>query len=131
MKVHLEESGEHSKPWKLKMIRVIREQIVGPKTAPRVAPYPGPVEVRFEVRFDREYGANGELKESSNTPWPTSIVWGDIDKLERNLLDALTQSGLIADDRLVVAKSGRKRWTRENEEAGIMCRVTMVDDEDA
>jgi Holliday junction resolvase RusA-like endonuclease len=89
----------------------------------------GAVEVRAEFLFERETGADGKIKPSSDTPWPSSIVWGDVDKLERNLLDALTQSGLIEDDRLVVAIQSRKRWVADaTETAGVRCIVTALGD---
>lgn len=40
--------------------------------------------------------------------WPTKD--GDLDKLERAVLDGLTQGGLIVDDRHVVALTSRKAF---------------------
>lgn len=123
--VNLVEQTEHSKPWKLHMIREIQRQCGASKYKPG---YAGAVEVRAEFRFEPERSSAKPfaLKPSSGTPWPTSIVWGDADKLLRNLLDALTQSGLIEDDRLVVSIISRKRWTSENEEAGVRCQVLSL-----
>jgi Holliday junction resolvase RusA-like endonuclease len=124
--VNLAEQGEYSKPWKLHMIREIMRQCGASKYKPGHA---GAVEVRAEFLFERETGADGKIKPSSDTPWPSSIVWGDVDKLERNLLDALTQSGLIEDDRLVVAIQSRKRWVADaTETAGVRCIVTALGD---
>lgn len=143
--VYMRESVRLSKPWRLKIIDVICRDKGWVK--PRVIkqrgkedryefdhePYSGPVEVRFEVRFAREFSieygvTTEELREASATAWPISIGWGDGDKLERNLFDALTQSGLIKDDRLVVACTWRKRFCCDGEPAGLHCRVTAVCD---
>lgn len=128
--VNLIEQTEHSKPWKLTMIAVIRHEIPGLA----FHTYAGPVEVRAEFIFEREYETRGgvtgtKLRDSSAGAWPISIIWGDLDKFERNLLDALTQSGLIEDDRLVVAMQTRKRWARNGETAGVRCVVTAVSDD--
>lgn len=126
--VNLIEQTEHSKPWKLRMIAAIR------KAYPSGVTYAAPVEVRAEFIFEREHEtrsgvAGTRLRESSSGAWPVSIIWGDLDKLERNLLDALTQSGLIADDRLVVAMQTRKRFAEDGEAAGVRCLVLAVGDE--
>ena len=43
----------------------------------------------------------------SNPSWPRS---GDVDKYSRNVLDALTQSSVIEDDRHVIELSAIKRY---------------------
>jgi Holliday junction resolvase RusA-like endonuclease len=131
--VNMVESVKLSGPWKLKIIdticrehgwnkpRVIRQRGRQARYEFDHEPlFPGPVEVRFEVRFDREH------REELEALWPILISYGDGDKLERNVWDALTQSGLIVDDRMVVAWAGRKRFVRENEMPGLHCRVTEV-----
>lgn len=141
--VSMVESGVHSRPWKLLIIheicrqygwdkpKIIRQRGKEPQFVFTHTPYPGPVEVRFEVAFDREYAVEAgltteELRDASTGAWPISIIWGDGDKLERNLWDALTQSGMIEDDRLSCQWHGRKRWTRPSEPAGLRCRVTAL-----
>ncbi len=149
--VNMTESVADSKPWRLKIIRlickqqgwalpkIIRQRGREPRYVHDHDPFPGPVEVRFMVRFAREYAVlNGvttqEWREASSGAWPISIIWGDGDKLERNLWDALTQAGVYVDDRLVVTWEGRKRFCREWQRAGLWCRVTSApevpDDDD-
>lgn len=143
----LHESGEHSVAWKRRIINQIRRQFGfappvkiirrrghGPQFVFAHTPAGMPLEVRFEVLFEREFTEvrgvpTTKLREASDSAWPTSIVWGDGDKLERNLWDALTQSGLIEDDRLVVGWAGRKRWARAGEEPGLRCVVTEAPEE--
>lgn len=94
-KVGLTEDGEFSVAWKKAMIRAIREQAV-------CARWPHAVYVSLTFVFEREGG--------DSSPWPTGRQYGDVDKLERNVLDALTQSGLIFDDALVVDGRRAKRF---------------------
>jgi Holliday junction resolvase RusA-like endonuclease len=88
-KVGLREDGEYSAAWKRTMIAAIRRQC-------EVQAWPGPVRVFAEFIFQREGFASDECG------WPVAHEYGDEDKLRRNLLDALTQSGLLADDALVI-----------------------------
>ena len=134
--VNMVESVKLSVPWKNKIInticrqegwappKVVRQRGQKPRYVVDHEPlFPGPIEVRWEARFEREHNEGPD-------DWPVLISYGDKDKLERNVLDALTQSGLIADDRMVVSGTGRKRFVRESngvrEAAGLMCRVIEV-----
>ena len=96
-RVWLTEDGDFSVPWKKRMIDWIRASCVCER-------YAGAVEVHAFFRFEREDG--------QDTPWPTGHQYGDEDKLRRNLLDALTQSALLADDALVVGGQTWKRFCR-------------------
>lgn len=98
-KVGLREDGEFSVPWKRRMMAAIRSQV-------ECARYASPVEVHSFARFEREEQTEGVVLDS----WPTGHQYGDEDKLRRNLLDALTQSALLADDALVVGGQNWKRW---------------------
>lgn len=102
-KVWLTEDGEHSAAWKDAMVRAIRAACVCER-------YAGPVEVHAFFRFERE-GPEMDI-------WPIGRQYGDEDKLRRNLLDALTQSALLADDSLVVGGQTWKRFVAEGEAPG-------------
>lgn len=112
-KVGLREDGEYSVPWKNAMINAIRRQC-------EVQRWPGPVEVHAFFRFEREVSVEGVgvIGEDALT-WPVGRQYGDEDKLRRNLLDALTQSGLILDDSLVVGGLPWKRLVRDGEAPGV------------
>ena len=72
-------------------------------------------------RVDREYVfPRGKRPKHS---WPSSC---DIDKLDRACFDALTESGLILDDRHVVAGSAVKRFAEPGEKAGARIEVTTA-----
>ncbi len=130
---------EHSVAWKKSMVTQLR-YLLGITTALRwtvdakgkrvreryrsdAEPYAGPVEVHRFFRFEREANADtGEVWPSHETPWPIgegSTQLGDVDKLTRNLLDALTQAGVLADDRYVIGGAELKRWTRDGEQPGV------------
>ena len=111
-KVSLTESGQYSKLWKDTMIVAIRQQAVCER-------YAGPVAVRIDVVFDRLAGDEGAR-------FPVKREYGDIDKLARNVLDALTQSALILDDALVVTMVAGKRFVESGGQAGVHIEVKAL-----
>jgi hypothetical protein len=121
-RVSLTEDHELATPWKKTMIKAIRAHMAAsPRTFALVNI---PVEVHAFYRFERTLAvADGvqlmNVIPSHNTAWPASVDIGDEDKLRRNLLDALTQSGLLADDALVVGGANYKRWCNIGEQAGV------------
>lgn len=72
-----------------------------------------PATVKFEVRL-------APLKSAPKRRiiWPATRSSGDLDKHARNILDALTDGGVIADDSQVVEVHGRKRYCRPGETPG-------------
>jgi Holliday junction resolvase RusA-like endonuclease len=59
---------------------------------------------------------------------PIARTYGDIDKISRTLLDALTVARVYGDDSQVVALNARKRWADDDrgESAGLLCKVESV-----
>lgn len=129
---------DEAREWLQTLIKGIREQvgivpiIKGRKVVGVEPPWPyvGPVRVDSAFYFDRELSVrDGELTNlpipSHQTPWPTAKDLGDRDTLERCLLDALTQSGLLEDDRWVVRGEPIKRWSGDgfSPRAGVWCEV--------
>jgi Holliday junction resolvase RusA-like endonuclease len=135
-RVSLTESGEYSIAWKTTMIKALRASCL-------CVAWPGAVVVDTFFRFDASAGQQRRRETQVSAPgapaaWPVersgAYAHGDEDKLRRNVLDALTQSGLIADDCLVVGGATLKRFTRPGEEQGVDIRVrpvglAMLDDE--
>jgi hypothetical protein len=105
------------------MIRAIRAQV-------------GDLCIRnaFPVVVDTYFRFERLCKPDHAMPWPTrergEFAHGDEDKLRRNALDALTQSGLILDDSLVVGGRIGKRWVRDGESPGVRIIVSSVPDVD-
>jgi hypothetical protein len=121
-----------SQAWKLSMVKQLRQAYgitTGIKAGRRVRtdaePYAGPVEIHAFFRFEQQMQATSGHPPwpSHDTPWPTANAGegaiGDEDKLRRNLLDALTQSGVIKDDCWSIGGVTLKRWCAEGEEPGV------------
>lgn len=115
-RVGLTEDGEFSKPWKEHMMRAIIASC-------RVERFEGAVRVDCDFRFERLAS-----EERRGDPWPIQppgpTAQGDLDKLVRNVYDALTQSGLIKDDCLVVSGHALKRFVEAGETAGVRIVVS-------
>lgn len=96
------EANKNLKPWRATALTVIREA-KGDTDGPV---FTGPVQVTMVAFFPRpkaHYGTGGNsgVVKASAPSWHSSAP--DADKLARALGDALTQAGLILDDRLIVA----------------------------
>lgn len=100
-KVRMEEDHADSKPWRKLMARTVR-MVGGMDWA---HPEEGAVRVELDFRVERK-----SHYESHQTPYPTAITIGDIDKLARNVLDALTDAGVYKDDSQVARLVASKSW---------------------
>lgn len=99
------EASERVKPW---MVAATQTLFVEAENQGRVRFGAMPVSVQATFVFTRPARpAHGH---------PTR---GDTDKLGRALCDALTQSGVISDDRHVVELHCTKRFAREGEQPGV------------
>lgn len=78
-----------------------------------------PLELRAVYFFRRE---DEDLPKGAR---PTAMTVGDLDKLDRNILDALTSSGVIKDDRFIVRIMSEKRWA---DQAGVQLLLMQVDE---
>lgn len=74
--------------------------------------------VAFEVRV-----AAPKSVPKRRTTWPATRSSGDIDKHARNILDALVDGGVLADDARVVDIHGRKRHCLPHEQPGALIVV--------
>lgn len=122
------EDHKLSKPWRVTMTNEIRRTIAdaGYHGLPGDGgwiPYAGPTEVRITFFFERIVGVSGDVWPSHQTPYPESMDVGDLDKLDRNVLDALVSGGLIADDRFVCRIVSDKRWAAKGNPGGVQIQV--------
>lgn len=107
-RVRLIEEVKESGPWRRAISNAVVREIAMPdagKGRYRLRegfPWDGPVSVAVHCRFPRE---NGDTADH-----PIDIRYGDSDKLLRNVLDALTDAKLYADDRQVTMVSLRKAF---------------------
>jgi crossover junction endodeoxyribonuclease RusA len=84
-------------------------------------PLTGPAAVQFEVRVTPPKSAP-----KRRTTLPITRSSGDLDKHARNILDALVDGGVLADDSQVVELHGRKRHCLPGELAGAAIEVWTV-----
>lgn len=89
-KPFMREDNAGTKPWRKRMVEALQDASGQP-----LAVFDSAVWVRLRFVF---------LRPKSHMPdsLPTSKLLGDVDKLTRNVLDALTQAGVITDDKFVV-----------------------------
>jgi Holliday junction resolvase RusA-like endonuclease len=97
---------------------------------PTAPPHSGPVAVELAFSFDRpaSHGAGRRRgvrvgKAAKTLPACTSHRLGDLDKLARNALDALTNGGVIVDDSHVVRLVAAKEYGGG---AGVTVRVVAL-----
>lgn len=83
-------------------------------------PIAGPVVVTAWFRYWRPDSPSGA------DPWPTGGQFGDVDKLIRNVLDALQLGRVIDNDRQVVDGREIKSWAAPGERAGVVIHVSEV-----
>lgn len=114
----LVEQVSGSSPWRQAVAWAARNQHAGPAVA-------GAALVEFEVRVEPPKSAP-----KRRITWPTTRSSGDIDKHARNILDALVDGGVLADDSRVVELRGRKRHCLPGEQAGAVISVRPLTDSD-
>jgi hypothetical protein len=124
--VRFEEQTKDSKLWRARMAKWAQVSMLDLHGG--LVRWEGAAVVEATFYFQRELGVDGEVVESHLTPFPTDIHLGDVDKLTRNLLDALTDAQVIKDDSLVVDIVIRKRWCPEHAEPGVTVQVSTVDE---
>lgn len=95
-RARLKESTAYSKEWRAEVAWLVRQYIRSAR------PYEGAVRVSIMSFLPQP--------KSNRDPHPTAMRTGDVDKIARNVLDALTDSGAIKDDSQVVAVHSMKAW---------------------
>lgn len=117
------EDNPYSGPWRARMVQAIRSQCVYGEPCAR------PVQVHATFYFERT-GPSAQV-----LPWPVLKTGvnanADVDKLLRNLLDALQDSKLILDDCLVVSVHTSKRWATDGRIPGVEVGVYVMDEDGA
>lgn len=91
------------------------------------------VRINIVFRFARPQnhyrtGRHAHLLKDGAPHWPTSRGIGDIDKLERSTLDALTASGVWVDDSQVVQMRSTKTWADGLCDPGATIIITELTD---
>ena len=110
----MRESSQRVKPWR----DVVRQcAAIAADDAALLGPMTPPYEVTmwFYIQKPR----------TTRATHPVAPTIGDLDKLTRACGDALTQSGLIEDDRFIVHLVAEKQWAG-SDGPGVVIRVTEV-----
>jgi len=85
-------------------------------------PWEGAVAVRLRVWLPRPVTGRG-----ATSPWPIAKTDGDLDKLERNIGDALTDTAVIRDDTQIVHWDAWKAWAVDHGRVGCLVEVGKLD----
>lgn len=139
LNANFQEQVADSKRWRRLVARRLREAQI--EQHGKLLALAEPVEVRLLFTFPRTESVNGGVVPSHDTPWPTHITIGDLDKLIRNVGDAMLRpanrgqlplcSGLLQDDSLIVGLRTWKFWALEDEAPGVRIKVLPVTDVEA
>jgi Holliday junction resolvase RusA-like endonuclease len=101
-KVRVEEQVADSSKW--------REKVAAQVQRESRALYGRDLKIEVPLELRVTYFFRREDEDQPTLPRPTAITVGDLDKLDRNIGDALTSSGLIKDDKYIVRIMSEKRW---------------------
>lgn len=119
-RVRMVESVQGSGAWRAATVQAVMAALGGSPSpeGPRLPyrPWSGPVKVGLCVWLPRP-------RTSPAAGWPTSQRTGDVDKLQRNIGDALVDVGLLADDSLIVSWQAVKLWAPSPLHAGALILV--------
>lgn len=115
--VAIKDNNDRQKTWRAD----IREALLDDTGQPRIAF--GDAAVAVELRFVMPRPASTPKRRT-----PPAIRKPDVDKLARNLLDALTSAGVVADDARVVRLVAEKRLAEIGETAGCHITITPLED---
>jgi Holliday junction resolvase RusA-like endonuclease len=108
-RVRLVEQVAGSKPFRVAVAYAARRAVAGRPGYPLV----GPVEVHLVFAFDKPASYPKRRR-----CWPITRGSGDLDKLERNVLDALTDAGVVGDDSQVCRLVADKDYVGHGVAAG-------------
>lgn len=120
------ESSKKVKPWRSD-VKAAAESAI--QWQGSWAPIAGPTAVAIEFRFARpkahyRTGRNAHLLRDDAPTFVVSRGAGDLDKLTRSTLDALTAAGVFVDDSLVAYLTASKTYCTSTEIPGALIVVT-------
>jgi Holliday junction resolvase RusA-like endonuclease len=95
--VLVEKARDRLKPWREAVRSTALEHLDQVMRGEAWQPYPGPVHVQLVFALPKPASAP-----KTRRTWPTGARSGDVDKLARAVLDALTDAGVWRDDAQVV-----------------------------
>lgn len=108
------EQVANSKPWRDRVHSALIDNAASPEGSSRFGRLPIGAEVTFSFPRPRSHygtGRNTDRLKPSAPTHPTGHQLGDLDKLARNIADAIQDAGLVADDSQIVELTARKTYT--------------------
>lgn len=122
------ESSAKVKPWRSDVKAAAEAALIASDTWERAT---GPVHATLYFRFPRpkshyRTGRNAHLLRDDAPAYITSRGAGDIDKLLRSSYDALTASGAIADDSLIVSVNAIKIYCDDATAPGAHIKLITI-----
>lgn len=111
----MQEQVVGSKRWRQLVAAVLREAY------PHPAAYDGPVGVTMLFNFPRPVSA-------PTRPWPHTKATGDLDKLYRNIGDAMQDAGVVTEDSRIVEARVRKTYADPGALIGAIIHVWRIED---
>ena len=111
----MRESSKRVKPWRQTVTEAASRAADDAYLVMPLRP-PYRVEMWFYVQKPR----------TTRAAYPVAPTVGDLDKLVRACGDALTASGLIADDRHIIDLTATKEWATSGDTPGVIIRVAEV-----
>lgn len=86
-------------------------------------PFKGPLRVELEFYFNRP---KKQTPEQASSPWSLVFKRHDGDKLQRAILDAMTDAAVYWDDSQAVHIEAKKLWADVNHPAGVAVLVEAL-----
>ena len=124
------ESSKKVKPWRSDVKAAAEAAHLASDEWDRATTAVG-VQVTFSFERPKSHyrtGRNAHLLRDDAPIYVTSRAKGDNDKLQRSTFDALTSSGVIADDSLIVAVHAFKVYAARDEKPGAVIELYTVRD---
>lgn len=116
---HMQEDNPRSKPWRQQVVSHLERFTNFGNDEAGGFPIPGPVEVRLVFMFDRP--------KSSKNDHPVTMSVGDVDKLSRNILDAMQDAKVYHNDSQVIRLIAEKCYVIDGfDTPGVEIAVTEV-----
>lgn len=116
------ESSKHLPTWRHDVTSAARDALGD------VPPIEGPVRVTLTFSFDKPQSAPKRKR-----TWPITRSSGDVDKLARAVLDALTSAGVWRDDSQVIELFVRKSFVNDKDDSlgrsGALIMIIPIHDE--
>jgi Holliday junction resolvase RusA-like endonuclease len=117
--VRVEEQVKDSHAWRVKVAHQVQRECRGAYGEHLRLEIP--VELRVVYFFDRT------AEDRPDEAYPVAMGIGDLDKLDRNIGDALTSSGVIKDDQYIVRIVSEKRWAAPGSIGGAQITLLKVE----